>query len=166
MEQQPVALRGAQEELVLVHQIRQKDRQREQEQQVVVDWQGQGELEAVHTYSKVAAEEEVVVHTFPLPEELEVDRTYPWQEVVVAAVDPSFPSVVAAVEAERYSSQAYSQWGQEEEPGRRQRPMQKDCLDRQVARNLEHQRATQLERQPQIGRKDCSWLQCTIRVSL
>ena len=103
----------------------------------------------------------------PLPavaaeEEPEVDRTCPWQAVVVAVADPSFPSVVAAVGAGRYSSPACCRWGQEVEPGRRQRPMQKDFLDRQQAVLL---RATQLGRPPQIGRKDCSWLQCTIRVS-
>jgi len=106
VERQLVALLEEQEE-ELVQQIRQKDRQ-QQEQQVVVDWQGQGEPEVGHTYPLVAAgEEQVVAHTCPLPEEEpEVDRTFPWQAVVVVAVDPSFPSVVAAAEAGRYSSQA------------------------------------------------------------
>ena len=56
---------------------------------------GQEELGVVHTCSSLA----VVVEE----EELGVARTCPLLAVVVAAADPSFPLVVAAVVAERYS---------------------------------------------------------------
>ncbi len=161
-----MALLGPEQALEQVRQIRQMDRLR---QRVEVDWQV--EPGVGHTYQMAVAEVEQVVDRtcpcHPLPavaveEEPEVDRTWPWQAVVVAVADPSFPSVVAEVEAGRSSSPACYRWGQEAEPGRRQRRMQKDFQDRQQAVLL---RATQLGRPPQIGRKDCSWLLCTIRVS-
>ena len=160
----PGELREDQQEASLVaealRQIRQTDRLR----QLVAG------PEVVRTYQQlvvVEEEEPGVVRTcpcHPLPEvaageEPGVDRTCPWQEVVAeAVVDPSCPSFVAAVGAGRYSSLACRR-GQELglEPEHRQRPTQKDFPDRLQAVGL---RVTRIGRPLQIGRKDCSWLQC------
>jgi len=110
---------------------------------------GQEEPEVDHTWSLVVLAEEVPV----------VGRTcYPLVEVVVAAADPSCPSV-AAVAAGSYSSPVCFRQGQEVQRGRQQKPMQKDFLDHhQVA----EPRAMPLERLTQIGRMDCSFF-CAIR---